>query len=287
MVLREMSRRSRGPLLRRALSQATQGRGEFCHMAHSLYKMGELRNMAGESPANCYRYFKDVELSQHSRPRVPLSPPVQEFIDISLLITEFGTPEVADQLADAVSKSGAAVEERCVQSLRLAEEDIPKFSISEIDICLQYVSWWPSDVARSQAAVSLLHSLDETCVDKLHARLLSMEEQFRLAFLWQSLVCRPQGTRLTRETLASMSSFILQSPLTGLVSFLLILASLEDPLPKLPKCSEFCDTLQPALKILSESELLAAFLGLCRLDDCSQKDSLRVYLEKRFNSGQP
>jgi hypothetical protein len=42
----------------------------------------------------------------------PKTPPFRCF---SSLIAQFGTPEVADQMGDAVSKSGAAVEERCVQ----------------------------------------------------------------------------------------------------------------------------------------------------------------------------
>lgn len=99
----------------RSLSQLIgnhNSRDQFNNTARSLYKLGEMRQLSGETLTNAYHHFREVKGGRHYfHEEPPPSERVAEFLEISGMIAEYGTPEMADQMSGAIYMHASLTED--------------------------------------------------------------------------------------------------------------------------------------------------------------------------------
>lgn len=267
----------------RGVSQLAGSRDQFCSAALALYKMGEQRRLAGEIGTNPYSHFQPVgEDGSRSTPPATASERVTEFLEISAMIADYGSPEMADQMSGAIYMHASLTEDRCSQCLRLAESSVPGYSLADVTTCLQAMTWWPAEACRSLSVRELVRSLDKVCLELLHhSQHFTTQGQVRVCYLWQSLLCQPP-VRFPGAALADIYAYILHRSVPSVVSYLLLLSSLSEVDQMAGTGAELASKIIPHLKELGETELMAAYMGLARLEMNSGREVIRTLLEQRY-----
>jgi len=265
---------------------SSESLAQYLSSAQALYKKGLTCSTSPDSMLADYSHFAATDKSAPTSTE-SFSKGVDEFLEMSSMIQDYGVPEEMDQLSGAIYMHATIHEDKCSQCLRLAAEEVPKFSINALKTSLESMTGWPSKVNRSLAVMDLNKSLDNTCIDRLQSLHFSIRDQFRLSHLWQSL----DYTRaeFPKHVLANQCQFIVGSSTPMLISYLLLLSSLTD------QQVEFVQTTFPSetsrqmgrqvLKSgaqLSQPELVAAYMGLHRLGPTPEKDDLKNQLESTF-----
>jgi len=257
---------------------------QYLNLSKSLYKIGVLRFAADKTSTNVYKHFAEAnQMTEDSK-----SPGIREFLTMSQMIVEFGLPELADQMSGSVYMHAGVEEDKCSQCLRLADSEIPNFCINDLKLSLETMYWWPSEVNSSLATRELIGSLDSTCIDRLHSLHFSLVDQLRITHLWQSLIFQPR-VEYPARVLQTVSEYVMQSNIPVMVSYLFLLSTLEnnqieDILGKSPDnfSSKIGEVILPSIPFLTESELVAAYMGLSRMGESAERAELKGYLEAKF-----
>ncbi|XP_023346380.1 uncharacterized protein LOC111715304 [Eurytemora carolleeae] len=213
---------------------------------------------------------------------------------MSSMISEYGLPETADMMSGAIYMHASMDEDKCSQCLRLAETVVPNLNIRDLELVLESLTWWPTQVNSSLAAKELITSLDAQCIDRLksiHFSLedFTLEDQFRLCHLWISLIFQPK-IDFPDKCLLQVASYIGKSSTPVVVSFLLLLSSFKNEQVSEVLKENSADTIRsriresifPGIHFFSKPELLAAYTGMVRLGESDELAELRHFLENKF-----
>jgi len=265
------------PVIRNLHRGSEDGSTTLRNVSKSLFNVGKVRLENQKTSTNVYEHFADPTVVLENRKQ---SEKLKDFEEIHAVTVNFGSPEMADQMSGAIYMHASMVEDKCSQCLRLSE-DIPTYSITDLTTCLTSMGWWSSQASHSLALREVVTKLDLTCVDRLASLHFSLQDQLRLAYQWQSLLFQHKA-QFPKELLQTMSVSVLQSSLPVLVSFLLILSSVELKEKNLVRVSgkEVSDKLESALPFLTEAELTACYSGLRRMGE--GEEGVRVWLHSKF-----
>ena len=246
----------------------------------SLYKTGFLRLADNKAAENKYEHFAEpTELLNVKSENYRDS--LHDFFEIHDEVINFGSPETADMMSGAVYFHASTSEDKCSQSLRIAMEIIPRLSVHELLICLSRMNWWGSEAGHSLALMEIVRALDRACVDRLQSQHFSLRDQLRLVHQWQSLLFLDNySASFPTKMLTSVpASSLRQASLPLIISWLLLLSS-TDPVPgdqaDNEMLSEDINNIlrsggELGLRLLSESEVVACYLGLRALAPGSEK----------------
>jgi len=230
------------------------------NVSKSLYIVGKQRFETEKTATNVYEHFKEPTINLSDK--INSSDRLKDFEDIHSVTVNFGSPEMSDQMSGSIYMHANMTEDKCSQCLRLAE-DIPSYSITDLAMCLTYMTWWSSEASHSLALREVVSKLDVACVDRLASLHFSLQDQLRLAFQWQCLMFKHKA-EFPEKMILELSSYVTQSSMPVLISFLLLLSSTELDSKTLPALhgQDAASKLQGALPLLSEGELLACYAGL-------------------------
>jgi len=249
------------------------------NISKSLFNHGKTRFEADKTSTNVYEHFEDPTLNSYSDYKS--SERLKDFEDIHSVTVNFGSPEMADQMSGSIYMHANMEEDKCSQCLRLAE-DIPSYSIMDLATCLTYMTWWSSEASHSLALREVVTSLDKTCVDRLASLHFSLQDQLRLAYQWQCLMFQHKA-EFPEKMITELSSYVTQSSMPVLISFLLLLSTTRVDMQALPALQDrdVAGKLQGALPLLSEGELLACYAGL-RVVGGGVEGGVRDILHKKY-----
>merc|ERR1719323_24716 len=236
------------------------------NIAKSLYKIGHLSRLADmKTSENVYHHFAEPTEIINIEPE-KYKDKLKDFLEIDEATQNFGSPEICDQMSGAIYLHANIAEDKCSQSLRLASDVIPEMSVHELMICLARINYWSSQTSKSLALKEVTKSLDDACTDRLNSQFFILRDQLRMAYQWQSLMFQ-HNPRFTSEMLGSVtSSSLLQSSLPVLVSWLLLVSSLNTPLEQ--DRSSLAESVSEQLRmtgslsLMSESEIVSCYRGL-------------------------
>jgi len=238
-----------------------------------------MRFASEKTATNVYEHFAEPTIFSFGEEK-EISEKLKDFEEIHSVTVNFGSPEVADQMSGSIYMHASMEEDKCSQCLRLAE-GIQNYSIRDLSMCLTLMGWWSSQAGNSLALRDLVTGLDQACIDRLASIHFSMQDKLRLGYQWQCLMFTHKA-QFPIEMLHSMCPSVSQSSLPVLVSFLLILSSVDLGDKEFTVIGqEMVEKLEPALPFLSESELVAIYAGLRRLG-AGQEELVRRVLQTKY-----
>ena len=258
--------------------------------ATSLFKTGFLRLADNKAAENKYEHFAEpTEILNVNIENYRVS--LNDFLEIHDEVLNFGSPETADMMSGAVYFHASTSEDKCSQSLRIAMEVVPKLSVHELLVCLARMNWWGSEAGHSLALMEIVRALDRACLDSLQSQHFSLRDQLRLVHQWRSLMfldSYPASFPVAMLTSVPASS-LRQASLPLIISWLLVLSSTA-PVPgdqtDNARLAEDINNIlrsggQLGLRLLSESEVVACYLGLRALAPGSEQ-RIATFLKSQF-----
>jgi len=278
------------------IRQCSSDYKQYLYISNSLFKVGCMRYESDKSSTNVYQHFSPTGSKSSADSAGGTTEAIAEFLELSELIVNFGTPEHADQLSGAMYMRGSVTEDKSSVCLRLADQHIPKYCIEDLKACLESMTWWPTQVDGSMAVTEMVKSLDLTCIDRLNSLHFSLQDQMRICHLWQSLIFTPK-VDFPSHSLTSVGEFVNQSSYAVLVSFLLLLSKMHEPQVERILSSQKLDQKQfseeiggkfiPGMLFFSEAELVAAYMGLARMGQTAERAEIKNYLVTKFGLNLP
>jgi len=260
-------------------SQSRQGKSKILkNISQSLFLVGQHKYDIEKTATNVYEHFNDpTSLLETNK-----SENIKDFCQMSEVIINFGSPEMADQMSGSIYMHASLEEDNCSKCLKLCDQ-IPTFCLNDLKICVSLMNWWSTEAIHSLAVKEMVKTIDVTCVDRLSSLHFSLQDQMRMSFQWQSLMFS-HSSKFTVEFIKSSSSFIPQSSLPVIVSYLFILSLVEEERlvnVDLGGGREIANKIVSVLPLLTEPELIASYSGLKALGD-QMEDGVKDFLISKY-----